>query len=385
MLTHHQFFQLPHHKPDRLSVLYVAAVLRTFVFVSFSLFLPILLYKHFLYLGQQMSILTTLAFFFLLTITNVFTLFFSSKIIARFGIRISFLFGQLALLCFFFLMSKNQLIVGAIIFGIASSFWWYPYHIFFVDAGNKRAFGKELGIATSLGILTGIVSPILGGLIVEFGNTGILYLYYAFFIALSLISVSLFKEKSEIREVSMREVLQKMNAEKRDMVSFMGSSAESYVYSVAWPLLLLFVFGDLLKIGAFSSVILLITAACAIGIGILVDTMNKEHIKNWTMFLGVSSWLGKAIFQTPFTLSIFELIYKVTDTSFSVPFNAIAYIKSTKDKELYFAFRETSYRFGELTAIIFFAALTLLHIPVWVTFVFAAIAFLLTSLYRLKS
>ena len=378
MRTHYHFLHLPHHR-SRLSLLYLVASLRTFIFGFFSLFLPILVFQHFLFLGEKGALIITIVFFILHSLFHLLTVTVSVKIASKYGLKISFFISQLLLLTLFILLLGQRYFLAAVVFGFASSVWWFSYHFSFVNLGERKQLGKEVGVAQTLGILATIVAPIFGGIILNFSNSLSFYLIGMILIVFSLISILFFRRLEKVTSVSFFDIKNEAKKRKNDLLAFIGGGGEEIIYSVAWPLMLFYVFKNLLLLAEFSSLVMLMAAIVYYITGIIVDQTNKEKLEKIGVFSVSSSWLGKALFQTPLTLSIFDTIHKVLNSFFVLPLMVIAYSHAQSDQERYIAFRECAWKIGNIFALILFGLIILFNLPFWLIFVTAAIFSLLPA------
>ncbi len=372
MRTHYHFFHLPHHK-SRLSLLYFVATLRTFIFGFFSLFIPILIFQNYLFLGEKDALIITICFFILHSFVHLLSVTLTVKLASKFGLKTTFFIGQLLLLVLFGLMINQSYFWGAIIFGLASSFWWFSYHFSFVDLGQTKKLGHEVGTVQALGILACIVAPILGGTIINFSSDLIFYLSGMVLIAISLITILFFDQLEKVNPISIGDIKNEFKTRKNDFLAFIGGGAEEIIYSVAWPLMLFYIFRNMLTLAGFSSLVMLVASVVYYITGYVVDHTSKEKLEKIGVLSVSSSWLGKALFQTPLTLSIFDVFHKVLSSLFIIPLMTLTYQHAKADKEKYVAFREVGWKLGNIFAMAIFALIILFNLPFWLIFITAAL------------
>jgi len=371
MRTHYHFFHLPHHR-SRLSVLYFIATLRTFIFGFFSLFLPVLIFQHYLYLGERASLLITISFFLLHSAAHLITVVFTVGVASRFGLKTSFFLGQLLLFILFFLLISKYFFIGALIFGFASSLWWFSYHFSFVDLGESKKFGHQVGAIQALGILSCIIAPIFGGVILNFFSETVFYASGMILIAISLVSILSFDNLEKVQPISWKDIFKETKTRGNDFIAFIGGGAEEIIYSVAWPLLLFYLFRNMLFLAEFSAVVMLVASIVYYITGYVVDHTSKEKLERIGVFSISSSWIGKALAQTPLTLSVFDIFQRVLSSLFVIPLMVLAYIHARLDREKYVSFREFAWKLGNILAMLAFALIIFLDLPLWLIFVAAA-------------
>ncbi len=203
--------------------------------------------------------------------------------------------------------------------------------------------GRSAGTAKALGVLSGIIAPIVGGWLLKQVGEGSLYLFAGLCIALSLSAIVLFKDFRNYNRVTFKQV-RDLFQHKRDMIAFIGAGAENTIYTLAWPIILYLIFEDLMLVAIFSSVVTLVTAALDYWVGKKSDKANNEKLeKVGAMALSIS-WIGKATFQSPLALSIFDLVHKLLGGFRDLPLIVIAYKHARQDHEGYMLFRTISIR-----------------------------------------
>jgi len=382
MHTHYKFFHLPHHKSQPLTVLTIAANLRSFLFAFFSLFLPIVIFQNYLYLGQQKALIVTLLFFVLLTLVYLLSTIPTTFLASKFGLKFTFLLAQIFLLIFFLLLTKKMIFFAFITFGFAASLWWYSYHLFFIEVSDKKQLGRQIGAVETVSVLSGVLAPFFGGLILESGGSSVFFLT-GFILTLASLSVIFFlTPPTKIVSVSLEENFHEMVKRKKDMIAFFGAGGEETIYTIAWPIILYLIFKNILTIAKISTLIMLIAALVYYISGLIVDKLNKDKLERigvWAVFL---SWIGKAFFQNPIALTFFDTIHKVLGCFFVVPLTAIAYDHAKHEREKYIAFREISYRIGNLLAYASFFLILLCGLPLWTIFISGAFFALLPLIIK---
>ena len=389
MHTYASLFRLPHHKSEYLSLLYIVAVIRTFVFLLLGLFLPILILNIFLKQGfNEKSALLLVVFAFLsLQITHGFLVTLVSKINARFGTKAGFLIGQFFLTVFLFMLFYQQstlfVFLNFVLWGIAASFYWISYHTFFLEVGKQKKFGEQLGFLAMLGISTGLIAPILAGIIITgFGFTTLLVICLIL-ILLTMTFLIFVNDTEKLESVIFLDVKKEILVKKRDFISFVGAGGEEIIYSVAWPLLLFTIFQNYIGVGIVASAVVLTAGITALFAGKLSDRMEKNKIEKIGSAGVAISFIGRVFLQTPIFLYIIDSLYKILSNFFYLPLNALAYTHAMDGhKTKYVVFRETGYKVGNILGLAGFLLILIMGFPFWWVFIFAAIFSLLPMLIK---
>ncbi len=383
MHTHYRFFHLSHRKKNQpITLLTLIADLRTFLFSFLSLFLPIILYKNFLYLGQSKALLITLLFFTVQTLIHLVSLMPVNFLAGKLGLKMTFILSQIALVVFYFLFVREYTFYSFALLGFSLALWWFSYHIYFVDTGNEKEFGKEIGVIQTVGVLSGILAPFFGGVLLEaFGNSGF-FLTAAILTSFTFLMMFFLKPTENVAKVTLDDLYEEIKRRPKDMIAFWGAAAEETIYTIAWPILLFLIFKNLLTIAGISSLIMIAAAVFFYGSGIIVDKLNKEKLQKIGVWAIVSSWLGKSMFQNPLALTFFDGIHKILGCFFIIPLTTIAYNHAKKEREKYIIFREFAYRIGALLALSVFFIIVVLKLPFWTTFIAAALFALLPLIIK---
>lgn len=392
MHSYASLFHLPHHKSEYLSLLYVIAVIRTFVFFLLGLFLPIFILNVFLRDGfseKNALFLVVLAFLFL-QITHGLLVTLVTKINARFGTKTGFFVGQFFLTLFLFVLfsaiNTALIFVSFFLWGIAAAFYWISYHTFFLEVGKQKKFGEELGVLEMFGVCTGLAAPVLAGLIITFFGFGALFIAALILILLSMILLILVRDRERLGFIDFFAVKNEIWEKKRDFVSFVGAGGEEIIYSVAWPLLLFTIFKNYIEVGIIASVVVLTAGITALIAGKLSDRLEKNKLEKIGSVSVAITFISRVFLQTPVALYIIDSLYKIFSNFFFLPLNALAYTHAMDgDKTKYVVFRETGYRVGNILGLASFLLILSLGFPFWWVFIFGAIFSLLPMMIKEKT
>ncbi|PIU69239.1 hypothetical protein COS81_00870 [candidate division WWE3 bacterium CG06_land_8_20_14_3_00_42_16] len=396
MRSYASLFHLPHHKSEYLSLLYIVAVIRTFVFLFLGLFLPIYIFKIFLSEGfSEKSALLLVVFAFLcLQIIHGLLVTLASKINAQFGIKAGFLIGQFFLAIFLFILFYSQntqlVFLNFVLWGVAASFYWISYHTFFLEVGNPKKFGEELGFLEMLGTSTGLIAPISAGIIITIFGFTTLFIISLILILLSMIFLIFVNDIEKLESVNFLDVKNEILEKKRDFISFIGAGGEEIVYSVAWPLLLFTIFKNYIEVGIVASVVVLTSGLVALIAGKLSDCIEKDKMEKIGSVSVAITFIARIFLRTPIFFYIIDSLYKIVSNFFYLPLNALAYTHAidgnkTGNKTKYVVFRETGYRVGNILGLASFLLILSMGFPFWWVFIFGAIFSLLPMMIKEKT
>jgi len=343
MIDHHIHFL--RFAVDRdLSELYISMVIRALAFSMVGIFVPLYLYNELKY-G-----LTDIAKYYLVYtfIFGIFTLP-ASKLIFKIGIKKSILLSSPIYVIYFillFLLKENLglFFLVPLVLGVADALFWIAFHEDFANFSDKKGRGNEVGLWYSFSILSGLIGPLLGGVILTFLNFSVLFVLVAVLTLLS--SVPLFFSK-DIKRKSNFDYNFLKHVNFRDMISFIGVGVRGIVSVVFWPIFVFMILGAYLKVGSLITVVGLITAIFSFIVGRLSDTTFRKRklIKIGSVSHSLV-WFVKIFIVSQFQLVAVAFLDGISMIIMELPFSAITYNKAGKKDGSYFVFREISLCIG---------------------------------------
>ncbi|RJQ24846.1 MFS transporter [Candidatus Parcubacteria bacterium] len=342
-------------------------------------------------LAQDEALMLLGIFYILHFVTNILFQPIVALVNSKLGIRFGFLMGQFSL-AFFLVLVNNVVDLGSMVpvffvLTLAATFWWVSYHIFFIEVGEMKRFGKEIGSMQFLGISAGLTAPFIGGLVITYFGFPVLFVVSAMIIAISFMMLLFMKDFERLNTVSLLGMFREAKARKREFLSFVGIGGESIVYSIIWPIFMYFLFKDFLVTGIFFSLIILFSGVIAFIVGGLCDRFSSQKLERYGSGVVSLTWIGKTLFQAPVGIFILDMFYRIFVNLFYLPIDAFAYKSADGegvDKAKYIAFREASYAIGHIISLSFFVIFIFIGLPFWMAFMSGAILSLLPMLIREK-
>ncbi len=377
MRTYHQLLHLPHHYMKTSHALFTSITLRTFFFSYFSLFIPAIIFSYYQSFGFEFA-LTLLSFIYLVIVTTpLFAFPLITALAVRLGYKPILITSQVLLFTALILMKHTYFFPGAFLFGLASICWWISYYVTFLDSINTRQTGRNIGVVETLGALSSIFAPLIGGFIITYTNQSIFYLFSLLIILISIFPLFFIQNRLTTHSVPFSKLLQFTHKYPKDLLAFIGAGAEGFIYSTYWPLFLYFILKSPLSLGIFASLITLLAALLSFFLGKHTDqSPQKSHSFQKIGIASFSlSWIGKSLWQSPLALSLFDIIHRIFNPFFVIPLNTTALYHAQKDsKSTYITFREIGYRLGNIVAITTLLFFLFLKLPFWLIFILAALA-----------
>ena len=383
MHTHYHFIHQHHNKAGNLNILFAVSTLRTAAFTFLSLFLPILLYQHFLYQGETNALIITMLFYLLLQITRLLTTPVMTRLAYAAGLKTCFVIGLITAVGSFTAIRSDLLITGFILLGIGIEFWWFAYHSFFIDKSKTNELGKQVGLITALGLFTGVAAPLVGGWLIEYAGTSAFFGFGVLLIGLACALALRISDHHQVHRVYWHDIAHWWKSRPRDGIAFIGFGGEALIYGTIWPIFGYIIYQDIMVIAVFSSGVMLISAILSIIAGKKLDKGSKESMEKLGSWSISANWIGKATIQNPLAFSIFDLFHKLMVGFRDMPLTVIAYEHAHYgNQESYVVYRATMVRIGMILAILGFIITTYLGFSIWFTFILAAFFAILPSIIR---
>jgi MFS family permease len=377
------FHGLLHHqaKQERLTLLYVAYILRSALFAFLSLFIPIYYYQAAAGLGfvgnQGWAIMICLMM--VVYATNIVAAYSAAKLLRKLGLHHNYLISVMFLSLFIggiiMFHSLLGLVITAVLLGIHFGFWWTTYHVDFIHNGKPHEFGREVGAVQGLGILAGVLSPLVAGFIVQSYGFLILFSSSSLLVLLLALTLMAIREERMVQPVNLKIMLGEFTANKKDTLSNLALGGESTIAQDLWPLFVFLLLKEPLLVGILATVVTLVSFLSRIYGGLISDSFNKKHLEIFGAFSVSASWTGKFLFPIPFGLVFFEFMHKATSSFFYVSNQALAYVHSlTQNKTAYITSREISIMAGKIIVLFGCLVIIALDISIWSILLLGAIS-----------
>lgn len=308
-----------------------------------------------------------------------------SKIHFQLSMVISFVFLIAEILLWYLSQGSLYLILlaGALA-GFKVTLYWIPYHIFFVrKSGRKRQqFGKKIGLRFFLIRIISAIGPAIGGLIIVNYGFNALFMTSISILVVAALPIAFVVHEWQHKKHSVIKVIEKYVFNPKYLklnLAFVGSSMDTIIYSILWPVLLFLVLDNFAKIGFLNSISFLVSSATVLIIGKYIDKHGTKVVHGIGAFLNSLLYLPRMIFSSAWLFYALDLSDRLIMGTYTLPTMALSYEKARKiDGSDFIIFRELSIHAG----IIFTVTLSLVvlqFITAWkLLFAIAMIGSLLT-------
>jgi MFS family permease len=308
---------------------FISVAIRYLALGMVGIFEPIYIYLFF-----EKSLTFTLLFF--AAIYGLFGILvvFGGKLMAKIGLKHTmlvshfFFFGYY--LCLFFLSWHFSFIILAIFlraFGMI--LFWPAFHTDFVRFSERDHRAMQIGKLNAICPIASIVSPVIGGLILQ--NFGYLVLFVVVLITLFASAFPLFlsKERHEIYTDSYKKAWQRIFKNKNTSLALAFQGIEGGVAIYLWPIFMFLIGINYGKIGGITSFSLGVAALFALYMGKLAQRKEKGRILGVGSFLLSIAWIIKCFVKDALSAFLAQTFYRISRNSATIPFQAIIYEKAS--------------------------------------------------------
>lgn len=348
-----------------------------------GLFVPIFLYEI-----TDFSFLIVGLFYAAVSIGYALFLIPGMTITNRIGFSKTLAFGALfSVAQFIFLFFAGSLslwtLLGALLFTMVGFrvFHWVPYHVDFTAFTKGGERGRDVSLMFATIAFMGMLGPILAGYIVQ--NSGYEALFAIGIVLLCIAGISyLFVPPVEEKFTwTYKETVTQLFSPgfRNVLVGEMANGAEVIVTLIAWPIFLYETLdGNVLEIGALSTVIVGVTVVMQLFVGKYLDAKGDSKIqtlKRGSVLYAVG-WIFKIFVLSATQIFFVGLYHNITRIFIKTPYSAILYDMSGEQGRYVDEFtvmREMASHIGRAIALIAMVCLTFYLSLEW-TFIIGALA-----------
>ena len=260
-------------------------------------------------------------------------------------------------------------------------FHWVPYHVDFTAFTQGGERGRDVSLMFATIAFMGMLGPILAGYIVQNNGYEILFAIGIVLLALSGVSYLFVPAVEEKFTWTYKETVQQLFSPKFRpvLIGEIASGAEVIVSLIAWPIFLYTVLeGDVLSIGALSTVIVAMTIIIQLFVGKHIDGKGNNKIqtlKRGSMFYAVG-WVLKIFVVSAGQIFFVGLYHNITKIFLKTPYSAILYDMSGEQGRYVDEFtvmKEIASHIGRVCALLLMVCLTFFMSIEW-TFIIGVVA-----------
>ena len=320
--------------------LYAMNFLRTFATSLPGIFVPIYLFelpnKPHLFGSAFTSNYAWIALYYLVwasvsELANVFllkTIFRTLRF--KWSLVLSTVFLAGIFVCLAFVKQFFPLIfLAAVLSGLASHFYWIPFHIFFVrkaDTGGK--FGEESALQLFMVNVAGAIGPLVAGVIIDQFGFRVLFAIAIFFILCSAFPVLAWVKEQEHRDHELLAMIPKYLGRPRTRrltLAFVGNAVEGTLYDMSWPLLLYIVLKDFIRLGALATFSIAFSALFILWLGKIIERNRFLWLQKASLVINGLLYGARLIPLTPLRAYIIDVMDRMNGKIYGVTFTTEIY------------------------------------------------------------
>lgn len=249
------------------------------------------------------------------------------KFAARFGVEHSLALSMPFFILYFLALAAlptrpSFFWVAMVLLTIHKIFYWPAYHANFARFSDGKNRGTEQSWMRFITYGTGILGPLLGGVIAARFGFPILFVLAAATVVVATIPLLKTREKFKPAKVSYASVWHIIRSpQHRRMVFAMLGWAEDLILLVFWPIWLFILLGSTEKIGLLAA----ISIAAMTVWGFIVGDLIDKYGARWALRrLGVPLLLVANILRfvatTPWRVVGADVLLRAANLNYSVPF-----------------------------------------------------------------
>jgi len=355
---------------------YLTVFLMGFSEFLINIFVPIYFYK----LGYPIYLI--IFFYFLTSLSFVVFSYFGAKIVSIIGTKRSILLSVLFLILYYcgLLLIPNY---SWVFFILPIVLCWrmilydYGYHLHYLTHSKKSFFGKEISFFSIIGVISGILAPIIGGLVASFLGFSILYLLGSILLVISTVPLFLSKEKHEKLKFNKSDLWKGIfsKKDKGSLISFSGYAIESSVGRNIWPIFLIIMLVDVYKTGLIIALSTFVSIILLYLIGKITDKYDRMRLLKIGTILYFFGWIFRIFVNNALQVLVVDSYKQVSQKILQIPWAAKSYELALKRG--YFRFlvgREIVFKLSRVIILPFLMLIFYLDFyPFIISFMIAAI------------
>ncbi|MBW6442019.1 MFS transporter [Patescibacteria group bacterium] len=278
------------------------------------------------------------SYFALSSLIVIFSIFLFHDLIFQWTLKKTIFFSKIFLIASYAGLSLSEhslylIFIAAVFAGIHTTFYWIPYHIFFVkraDDGDSK-FGTETGRRDFFTGLSSTLGPLLGALIIAQLGFPILYGLAIILLLLATLPILIFVKENRHRRHSFKDVyfnFLKNRKYLKTSIALGGNITSNIIYIVFWSLMMYFGLNSFVDIGLLTTLSGIVSLALLLFVGKMIDKKRKLGIHTFGVFVNTVLHLTRPFFNSICYLYANGITDNINAPFYSVPFNSSVYEKS---------------------------------------------------------
>lgn len=279
------------------------------------------------------------------------------------------------------------LILSAILAGSYLGFYYIAFHIYFTELTDDKNEGEEVALGSILPSIVCILGPVCAGLIIKLAGFSGVFLTTGIFLILANFPLKFIpntKDEIKIHNITFLSFL-KFKTGVKNRLALAGHAISEATNNSIWPL---FIFpllsGGFIELGLVGSVVAAASTVTVFLVGFIADKLGSRMIVKVLSIADCLVWLGKIFVYNPLGVFISSATQALTTLGQGIGLDSMIYSKSRNENDITgIVEREFSYAIAKCGFLFLMGVLYWLGLPLMTAFVLAALAALLTRIYKL--
>lgn len=360
----------------------LVSTFRRLAFGLLTLFSPVYIFQLIFNISSieatiRVGIIGVLVYMLFFCLIKILTFPLAENLAFKVGFKnvIAFSFIPFFLYLTFLILAEKELlflVLSAFFGGLQAGLFWFAYHGMFVKAVNEHSFGFHEGICQGLVVLTLLVTPILGSLLIFFFGFTALFLTAGFFVLLAAVTLIFSARDKPFHDARFLTSFTLFKKHPKTFLAYLGWGGETSLYGNLWPVFLILILGDILSYGGIVTIGILFAVLVTLLIGRWVDKAKGSRVLSCGVALGGFSWLLRTIAYFPFLIVLVDGFYRLSEQMITIPMDVLSYKKAISggtSQALYF--REIALNLGTLLFLALASLMIFFNLPFWSIFILA--------------
>ena len=275
--------------------LFVHKVIRIFAWSLVGTFLPAILYFD---LGLSLS--SVFVFFAVKSFLGAIFSIPATKIVSKYGTRISMILGILAMIPYLALLIITAdipmlLYMIPVFGGMFNGFFFTAFDYDFASLSKDKSYGNKVAKLNIYTTLATAFAPLIGGVVSQYYSVHITLTIASLIVALSIIPLIASKIKHKPKELIIKKCFNLEKKSRKNMlISNISASFGNSVSNVIWPLIMFMVLKDYSKLGIVVTISTLSIIATMYFIGKYLNKYRNRILKIAVAIEEVA-WIGSIL------------------------------------------------------------------------------------------
>lgn len=280
-----------------------------------------------------------------------------ARLIRRLGFRRSVVIGTSleALTYILLIFSRNWpelLWLAAIALGVAVTFFWMPYLSLISGDSQADRMGRSLGIIELVGRGSGVLGPVVGGLIASAFGFEVLFVVGLIVLLISAIPMWFMPYHNHSESPSWSDMFAWLKQQRhRGLIAgFLGRSLDDQIQGWLWPLYVFLFVGSLRVFGGLTSAILFVSMVVVFFASLVFDHYRLS-LSRLSLLAGFEAImrLVRGLATTLPALFTLDSLSRLTSPFFFIGLDGSMFLEAKAETPLvFFAYREIVYSVGRL-------------------------------------